>query len=91
MEQLATKIAQLKKNIILVYAFNGTGKTRLSVAYKNITKKNNKGNHAGVYYNAYSEERFVWDKEEDKNGHNIRLMRKSRTLKQDHQLLDEDK
>lgn len=91
MEQLATKIAQLKKNIILVYAFNGTGKTRLSVAYKNITKKNNKGNHAGVYYNAYSEDLFVWDNDEENNGQNIRLMLQSSTLNQYHQLLDEDK
>ena len=91
MEQLATKIAKLKKNIVLIYAFNGTGKTRLSVAYKNITKKNNKGNHAGVYYNAYSEDLFVWDNDEEHDGQNIRLMIQSSTLNQYHQLFDEDK
>ena len=91
MEQLATKIAKLKKNIVLIYAFNGTGKTRLSVAYKNITKKNNKGNHAGVYYNAYSEDLFVWDNDEEHDGQNIRLMIQFSTLNQYHQLFDEDK
>ena len=91
MEQLATKIAKLKKNIVLIYAFNGTGKTRLSVAYKNITKKNNNGNHAGVYYNAYSEDLFVWNNDEEHDGQNIRLMIQSSTLNQYHQLFDEDK
>ena len=50
------------ENIILVYAFNATGKTRLSVAYKDATKK--KDQHTGVYYNAFSEDIFVWDNEE---------------------------
>ena len=56
---LANQLEKSNKNIILVFAFNGTGKTRLSVEYKNITKKND-GNHAGVYYNAYSEDLFIW-------------------------------
>lgn len=58
LKELSEKIFYLNENIILIYAFNGTGKTRLSVEYKNFTKRNNDDNHAGVYYNAYSEDLF---------------------------------
>jgi hypothetical protein len=90
MEQLATKLVKANKNIILVYAFNGTGKTRLSVAYKNVTKNQNKGKHSGVYYNAYSEDLFVWDNDEENDGANIRLLIHNSSLNQYHALLDED-
>ena len=61
MNDIAKQLIANKKNINLVYAFNGTGKTRLSVAFKDESKSKNKGNHAGVYYNAYSEDLFIWD------------------------------
>lgn len=57
--------------IHLAYAFNSTGKTRISVAYKNASKKD--GKHTGVYYNAYSEDLFVWDNDEPNRGTDIRL------------------
>ena len=56
LESLATQLVDLKENIVLIYAFNGVGKTRLSVAYKDITKAKNGGTHSGVYYNAYSKD-----------------------------------
>lgn len=91
MESLATQLKVLKKNIILVYAFNGTGKTRLSVAYKNISKAGNSGNHAGVYYNAYSEDLFVWNNDEENDGNDIRLEIKKSSLNKYHASLDEDR
>ncbi len=91
METLATELVKLKKNIILIYAFNGTGKTRLSVAYKDVTKAKNKGNHSGVYYNAYSEDLFIWDNDNENDGANIRLLVQKSSLNQYHALLDEDK
>lgn len=84
-QNIATKIVGLDKNIVLVYAFNGTGKTRLSVSYKDVTKAENKGSHSGVYYNAYSEDLFVWDNDEIK----LNLLQSS--LNQFHSALDEDK
>lgn len=39
MNNIAQEIKNTKENIILIYAFNATGKTRLSVAYKDITNK----------------------------------------------------
>ena len=55
----------LKENIVLIYAFNGTGKTRLSVDYETYTTEVNGGVHAGVYYNAYTEDLFHWSNDED--------------------------
>lgn len=54
----------LKENIVLIYAFNGTGKTRLSVDYETYTTEVNSGVHAGVYYNAYTEDLFHWRNDE---------------------------
>lgn len=90
-QNIATKIFGLNKNIVLVYAFNGTGKTRLSVSYKDVTKAKNKGLHSGVYYNAYSEDLFVWDNDEGNNGANIKLNLLRSSLNQFHSALDEDK
>ncbi len=91
MESLATQLFELNKNIILVYAFNGTGKTRLSVAYKELTKTRNEGNHSGVYYNAYSEDLFIWDNDNENDGSNIKLLIQKSSLNQYHELLDEGK
>jgi len=90
-ENIAKRIVDLDKNIVLVYAFNGTGKTRLSVAFKNVTKFKNKGTHSGVYYNAYSEDLFVWDNDENNEGANIKLNLLRSSLNQFHSSLDEDK
>ena len=81
---LANQLNKYKENIILLFAFNGTGKTRLSVEYKNITKSSNDDQHAGVYYNAYSEDLFYWDNEK------IILNVISSSLNEYHSLLDED-
>lgn len=70
-EAIATSLRENPAKILLAYAFNATGKTRLSVAYKNITKQDDK--HTGVYYNAYSEDLFVWNNDEKNNGANVRL------------------
>lgn len=85
---VAKTIKDLKGNIVLVYGFNGTGKTQLSLAFKDLTKDPNDGSHAGVYYNAYSEDLFYWDNDEENDGQDIRLMVKRSTLNQYHSLLD---
>ena len=87
MNNIAQEIKNTKENIILIYAFNATGKTRLSVAYKDITKKENKGNHAGVYYNAYSEDLFVWNNDEEHDNQDIKLNVLRSSLNQFHSLL----
>lgn len=61
LNNIAKELFESPYTISLIYAFNATGKTQLSVAYKDVTKENNGGKHAGVYYNAFSEDLFQWD------------------------------
>lgn len=87
---VAKSLKGLDKNIILIFAFNGVGKTQLSVAYKNVTKADNNGQHAGVYYNAYSEDLFVWDNDEENDGANIKLKVLYSSLNKFHSFLYDD-
>lgn len=72
-QAIAKQLIDMNENIILVFAFNGTGKTQLSVAFKNETKDSENEEHTGVYYNAFSEDLFVWDNDEENDGANIHL------------------
>jgi hypothetical protein len=51
--------------IILLYAYNRTGKTRLSMEFKNAgkrkTKKNPDSTPDTLYFNAYTEDLFTWE------------------------------
>jgi len=85
---IAKQLFENQENIILIYAFNSTGKTRLSVAFKDYTKSKNDGNHAGVYYNAFSEDLFVWENDEDNDNANIALKINHSSLSQFHSFLD---
>ena len=62
-EPLRQKLEQ--KKIILIYAYNGTGKTQLSMAFKGIGKKTDDDGDAverdTLYFNAFTEDLFYWD------------------------------
>lgn len=47
-------------NCALVFAYNGTGKTRLSYDFAHYNRKENAPQHT-LYYNAYTEDLFTWD------------------------------
>ena len=47
------------KKFILLYAYNGTGKTRLSTAFKDLGKR--AGQADTLYFNAFTEDLFSWD------------------------------
>lgn len=53
------------KNYYLLFAYNGTGKTRLSVEFKNLGKKKIRGieeiTRDTLYYNAFTEDLFTWN------------------------------
>lgn len=53
------KVKNNEKNYILIYAYNGTGKTRLSIEFKNLGK-DDKGNRDTLYFNAFTEDLFTW-------------------------------
>lgn len=87
--EIAEQIKADSAKVVLAYAFNTTGKTRLCVAYKNATKRED-GTHTGVYYNAFSEDLFVWDNDEENQGADIRLLVRSSSLSRFHASLTED-
>lgn len=47
------------KKFVLLYAYNGTGKTRLSVAFKDLGKDGD--DRDTLYFNAFTEDLFQWD------------------------------
>ena len=71
-EDIAIQLRDDDADVQLLFAFNSVGKTRLSVAYKNATKGAD-GAHAGLYYNAYSEDLFVWNNDIENGEAHIRL------------------
>ena len=71
-EDIAVELRDDDAAVHLLYAFNSVGKTRLSVAYKNATKEAD-GTHAGIYYNAYSEDLFAWNNDIENAEADIRL------------------
>ena len=63
------------KKFILLYAYNGTGKTRLSMAFKDIGKQG-EGEDATrdtLYFNAFTEDLFTWDN--DLEGDSARVLK----------------
>ena len=51
--------------LILLYAYNRTGKTRLSMEFKDIGKRKNNGTADTLYFNAYTEDLFTWENDLD--------------------------
>ncbi|MDO6427665.1 AAA family ATPase [Thalassotalea sp. 1_MG-2023] len=84
MSKTLTEIAELlhasDKKVQLIYAFNGTGKTRLSREFKEIIAPKDDGfddldgaeqallsRHKILYYNAFTEDLFYWDNDLEKD------------------------
>lgn len=71
LEEIAQKLHDTNKKVQLIYAFNGTGKTRLSRAFKRLVAPKNGGEDGEelgelsrtkiLYYNAFTEDLFYWD------------------------------
>jgi hypothetical protein len=64
-QELATK------KYVLLFAYNGTGKTRLSTAFKDIGKQGDARDT--LYFNAFTEDLFTWDN--DLEGDNDRILK----------------
>lgn len=47
--------------LVLLYGYNRTGKTRLSVAFKDEGKRKNNGAPDTLYFNAFTEDLFTWE------------------------------
>ena len=68
LDEIAKQLIDSDKKVNLIYAFNGSGKTRLSKVFKNlIAPKENHGNEEDLtrrkilYFNAFTEDLFYWD------------------------------
>lgn len=68
LDEIAKYLRDSDKKVNLIYAFNGSGKTRLSKVFKNlIVPKENHGNEEELtrrkvlYFNAFTEDLFYWD------------------------------
>lgn len=71
--QIPVQIIKSAPKVQLVYAFNGSGKTRLSREFKNLIASDSNTDGADgasgarkvLYYNAFTEDLFYWDNEPD--------------------------
>ncbi|ODA29269.1 AAA family ATPase [Planctopirus hydrillae] len=72
--EIAQQLKDANKKVQLIYAFNGTGKTRLSRAFKKLVAPKNEPEEGAdqeepaelarekiLYYNAFTEDLFYWD------------------------------
>ena len=85
--EIAEELKGSDKKVQLIYAFNGTGKTRLSREFKQLIACKNSGDEENVeqnqpalsrdkilYYNALTEDLFYWDNDlEDDAGHKLKI------------------
>jgi hypothetical protein len=68
LDEIAKQLRDSGKKVNLIYAFNGSGKTRLSKVFKNlIAPKENHNSEEDLtrrkilYFNAFTEDLFYWD------------------------------
>src|SRR5690606_21458052 len=71
LREIAQVLRDTNKKVQLIYAFNGTGKTRLSLEFKELIKPKNIEIDEGeqgikvLYYNAFTEDLFYWNNDLD--------------------------
>ena len=61
-----------EKKSILLFAYNGTGKTRLSMAFKNLGKSGEVRDT--LYFNAFTEDLFTWDNDLENDNERVLKM-----------------
>lgn len=68
LKEFAQDLRNSKNKVQLIYAFNGTGKTRLSREFKRLIEEDSNQESDRkkiIYYNAYTEDLFFWDNNRD--------------------------
>ena len=60
-------------DLLFLFAYNGIGKTRLSMTFKDRLKKKNRNNPEVLYFNAFTEDLFTWDN--DLSGDQLRFLK----------------
>ena len=87
---IAKEIKEAKESIFLIYAFNATGKTRLSVEYKETARETKTSHQTGVYYNAFSEDLFIWDNDTKNSEKDIKMQVIPSSLNHLHSQINEE-
>jgi len=59
-----------EQDFVLLYAYNGIGKTRLSMAFMEAGKKK-KGERDTLYFNAFTEDLFTWDNDLESDSNRV--------------------
>ena len=83
LNEIAKKLKDNDKKVQLIYAFNGTGKTRLSREFKNLVspKDDEEAEETGLlnkkilYYNAFTEDLFYWDNDLENDSYRKLIIR----------------
>ena len=91
LKQVAEWIRDEGKRIVVMYAFNATGKTRLSVEFKELMRDPKTRRQTGIYYNAFSEDLFAWDNDMSHAEKEMRLRVVPSSLNHLHREIDEGK
>ena len=63
LNDLAGRLRKQNSKCHLIFGHNGTGKTRLSMAFKDLGKQDN--SRDTLYFNAFTEDLFFWDNDLD--------------------------
>ena len=75
LNDLAGRLRQQSKKYQLIFAHNGTGKTRLSMAFKDLGKQGN--SRDTLYFNAFTEDLFFWDNDLDNDTDRVLVLNDS--------------
>lgn len=74
LEEIAQKFRDTQKKFIILFAHNGTGKTRLSMKFKELSKMEN--SRDTLYFNAFTEDLFYWDNDLENDTRRVLKMNK---------------
>ena len=75
LNDLAGRLRKQNSKCHLIFAHNGTGKTRLSMAFKDLGKQDN--NRDTLYFNAFTEDLFFWDNDLDNDTDRVLVLNDS--------------
>ena len=77
--EIANEIKNSDKKVTLLYAFNATGKTRLSMEFKNLVNevKDDEVIKHVFYYNAFTEDLFYWDNDLENDNYRKLMINKN--------------
>ena len=75
LNDLAGRLRKQNSKCHLIFAHNGTGKTRLSMAFKDLGKQDN--SRDTLYFNAFTEDLFFWDNDLDNDTDRVLVLNDS--------------